>query len=38
MIRLTASSNKDVEYGKNKQKTKDTIVYVIEFMLFVLIV
>ncbi len=39
MIRLTtARSNKDVEDGKNEQKTNNTIVYIIEFMLFVLIV
>jgi hypothetical protein len=38
MFQLTARRNKDVENGKNEEKTNNTIVYIIEFMLFVLIV
>lgn len=37
-VRLTAGSDKDVEDGKNEEKTNDDIVYIIEFMLFVLII
>ena len=38
MNQLTARSNEDVEDGKNEDKTHDTIVNIVEFMLFVLIV
>ena len=38
LIRSTGGSNEDIEDGKNKYEAYNTIVYVIKFMLFVLII